>query len=196
MPVLNPIAEHLDVMRTTLLPGLITTLQANARRKLPRVRIFEVGRTFSHDVREQPLRIGGLAFGSEQPEQWGARERVVDFFDVKGDIEALASPLPIATSAHVWPWLHPGRAAEIRMGEEAVGWLGELHPRLVRHFELAGAPIVFELDLASLTRIPLPQAHAVSRLPSLRRDIAIIVNENIAVADILQALRDATIAAV
>jgi phenylalanyl-tRNA synthetase beta chain len=196
MPVLNPIAEHLDVMRTTLLPGLITTLQANARRKLSRVRIFEVGRTFSHDVREQPLRIGGLAFGSEEPEQWGARNRAVDFFDVKGDIEALASPLTITTSARAWPWLHPGRTAEIRMGEQAVGWLGELHPRLVRHFDLALAPIVFELDLASLTRIPLPQTHAVSRLPSLRRDIAVIVNENIPVGDILQALRDANIAAV
>jgi phenylalanyl-tRNA synthetase beta chain len=196
MPVLNPIAEHLDVMRTTLLPGLITTLQTNVRRKLPRVRIFEVGRTFARDIRAQPLRIGGLAFGASAPEQWGLRQRSVDIFDVKGDMEVLAAPLSIETTANVWPWLHPGRSAEIRIDGRAAGWLGELHPRLVRHFDLPSAAIVFEVDLAPLTRIPLPAVHPVSRLPSIRRDMAVLLNENIPVGAILRVLQDSRPASV
>src|SRR6185312_4953791 len=93
--VLNPIAAHLDVMRTTLLPGLLETLQTNLKRKAPRVRIFEVGRTFARDDLAQPLRIGGLAFGPNDPEQWGTPLRAVDVFDVKADIAALAAPLAI-----------------------------------------------------------------------------------------------------
>ncbi|HSC99583.1 MAG TPA: phenylalanine--tRNA ligase subunit beta [Casimicrobiaceae bacterium] len=196
MPVLNPIAEHLDVMRTTLLPGLLITLQTNVRRKLPRVRIFEVGRTFARDVRTQPLRIGGLAFGPSAPEQWGLRPRSVDIFDVKGDIEALAAPLSIETSANVWPWLHPGRSAEIRIDGRAAGWLGELHPRLVRHFDLPGAAMVFEVDLAPLILVPLPAVQPVSRLPSIRRDMAVLLNENISVGAVLRALQESKPASV
>jgi phenylalanyl-tRNA synthetase beta chain len=170
--------------------GLVATLQTNLKRKLARVRIFEVGRTFGRDVRAQPLRIGGLAFGASEPEQWGLDDRGVDLFDVKGDIEALAAPLATTTTAKTWPWLHPGRSAEVQIDGRAVGWLGELHPRLVRHFELPAAPSVFELDLAALTHAPVPVAHAVSRLPSIRRDMAILVNKNITVGEILRVLHD------
>jgi phenylalanyl-tRNA synthetase beta chain len=188
--VLNPIAAQLDVMRTTLVPGLIATLQTNLKRKLARVRIFEVGRTFAHDDLAQPLRIGGLAFGASEPEQWGASSRAVDLFDVKGDLAALAAPLALATAAHPLPWLHPGRSAQVRVDGTPAGWLGELHPRLVRHFDLPAAPTLFELALATLTDVPMPVARPVSRLPSIRRDLAIIVNENIAVGDILRALKE------
>jgi phenylalanyl-tRNA synthetase beta chain len=190
LAVLNPIAEHLEAMRTTLLPGLIATLSTNVKRKMPRVRIFEIGRTFLRDDRTQPLRIGGLAFGAAVPEQWGAPARGVDFFDVKGDVEALAAPLAVATAASTRPWLHPGRSAELRIDGQPAGWIGELHPRLVRHFDLPSAPTVFEADLAALTRIPVPVAKPLSRLPSIRRDLAIMVKENIAVGAILQALRE------
>ena len=188
--VLNPIAAQRDVMRTTLLPGLIEALRTNVKRKVPRLRIFEVGRTFARDDLGQPIRIGGLAYGASDPEQWGVPARAVDLFDVKADLEALASPLAVTTTAGARPWLHPGRSAEVRIGGVAVGWLGELHPRLARVFELPSAPTVFELDLAALSRVPVPLAQPVSRLPSIRRDMAVIVNENIAVADILQALRE------
>jgi len=188
--VLNPIASHLDVMRTTLLPGLIGVLQTNLKRKLPRVRVFEVGRVFSRDGFAQPLRIGGLAFGSSEPEQWGARTRGVDLFDVKGDLEALAAPLSVSTARHVLPWLHPGRSASVSVDGVPSGWLGELHPRLVRHFDLPTAPSVFELDLGALTTVPLPEARMVSRLPSLRRDIALVVNENIEVSELVKAARE------
>ena len=190
--VLNPIAEHLDVMRTTLLPGLVGTLRTNLRHKLARVRVFEVGRTFSDDHRAQPLRIGGLAFGASQPEQWGSRSRAVDFYDVKGDLEALASPLEVTTTAHPRAWLHPGRSADVEIDGRIAGWLGELHPRLVRHFDLPATTVVFELDWAALTTISMPAAQPVSRQPPLRRDIAIIVKENIAVGDLLRALRESS----
>ena len=108
--VLNPIAAHQDAMRTSLLPGLLATLRTNLKRKMPRVRVFEVGRTFARDDLAQPLRIGGLALGASVPEQWGAPARNVDLFDVKGDLEALrlgcdeerernarADPMPLAS---------------------------------------------------------------------------------------------------
>ena len=188
LAVLNPIAAQLDVMRTTLLPGLIEVLQTNVKRRLPRIRIFEAGRVFARADFAQPTRIGGLAFGPADPEQWAAQLRHVDFFDVKGDLEALAAPLSLTTRSMPRPWLHPGRSAEVLIDRKAAGWLGELHPRLVRHFELPSAPIVFELDAAALATLPLPVGHAVSRFPVVRRDMAIIINENIAVQDILDAL--------
>ncbi|HEX6795260.1 MAG TPA: phenylalanine--tRNA ligase subunit beta, partial [Casimicrobiaceae bacterium] len=188
--VLNPIAAQRDVMRTTLLPGLLETLRTNVKRKLVRVRIFEVGRTFAHGAGAQPRRIGGLAFGPTVPEQWASALREVDFFDVKGDLEAIAAPLSLATRSATKPWLHPGRSADVLLGGEPAGWLGELHPRLLRHFELPSPPVVFELDLDVLADVPRPHAQPVSRLPSIRRDVAILVNENIAVDDILQVLRD------
>jgi phenylalanyl-tRNA synthetase beta chain len=154
------------------------------------VRLFEVGRTFARNDLAQPLRIGGLAFGSSDPEQWGTPLRAVDVFDVKADIAALAAPLAVASSAASWPWLHPGRSAEIRVDNHVAGWLGELHPRLVRHFELPSAPIVFELEFAAVAARRMPAARAVSRQPSLRRDLAVIVNENIEVNDLIQVLRD------
>ena len=188
--VLNPIAAHLDVMRTTLLPGLLGVAQTNLKRKLPRVRIFEVGRVFAREVMAQPLRLGGLAYGCADAEQWGLPGRPVDLFDVKADVEALAAPAAVTTHACPLPWLHPGRSAVILIDGAEAGWLGELHPRLLRHFNLASAPSVFEIDLAALTSIRLPQVRAVSRLPSLRRDIAVIVNENIAIGDILASLSE------
>ncbi|HEV2219298.1 MAG TPA: phenylalanine--tRNA ligase subunit beta [Casimicrobiaceae bacterium] len=188
--VLNPIAAQLNVMRTTLVPGLVEVLQTNLKRKLPRIRIFETGRVFLREGFAQPVRIGGLAFGPADPEQWGAAPRQVDFFDVKGDLEALAAPLSLTTRTWPRPWLHPGRSAEIMIDRKVAGWIGELHPRLVRHFELPSAPIVFEMDAATLSCLPLPQGHAMSRFPVVRRDIAIIINENIAVQDIIYVLNE------
>jgi phenylalanyl-tRNA synthetase beta chain len=188
--VLNPIAANLDVMRTTLLGGLLDTLRTNANRKLDRVRIFEVGRCFlrAPDGYHQPIRIGGLACGSALPEQWGAEKRAVDFFDVKGDVEALAWPLPVTTEAALHPALHPGRSARVRVAGEAAGWIGELHPRLLREFELPAAPVVFELDVDRLSTQPLPLGQAVSKLPIVRRDLAVVIDNGIPAQAVLDAL--------
>ena len=188
--VLNPIASDLDAMRSTLLGGLIETLRTNTNRKQERVRVFELGRCFFRDGESygQPLRLGGLASGSAAPEQWGEAKRAVDFYDVKADVEALAAPRAVTTEAGEHPALHPGRSARVRIAGEPAGWLGELHPRLVRRFDLPAAPIVFELDVGMLEQQPTPVARPVSKLPVVRRDLAVVVDEAIPAQDVLDAL--------
>ena len=128
--VLNPIASNLDVMRTTLLGGLLDTLRTNANRKQERVRIFEVGRCFLREPGgyAQPLRVGGLAYGPALPEQWDGGKRPIDFFDVKGDLEALAAPLAVRTEAATHPALHPGRSARVLVDGAPAGRRGERAP--------------------------------------------------------------------
>lgn len=188
--VLNPIASHLDVMRGSLLAGLLDTLRANANHKQERVRIFEVGRCFLRrdGGYDQPIRVGALAFGAVLPEQWGEEKRMVDIFDVKGDIEAMVAPLVVRTEAAPHPALYPGRSARVSVDGQAAGWLGELHPRLVRAFDLPQPPVVFELDWSALSRRPRPSARPVSKLPSVRRDLAVVVDEGVPVQGVLDAL--------
>ena len=196
--VMNPIASHLDVMRTTLAGGLIEVLATNLARKQERVRVFEVGRCFvrADGAYEQPLRIGGLAYGDAHPEQWGTPKRPVDLFDVKGDLEALALPKPLSTERAEHPALHPGRSARAIVGDVAVGWLGELHPRLVKHFELPRAPILFEVELGPFLSRPLPAARVVSNLPIVRRDLAVVVDETTPAREVVRALEAGRIAPV
>ena len=176
----NPIARQMAVMRSSLLAGLLGVLRGNVAHRQPRVRIFERGRVFLgiDEPSQQPERLGGLAWGGTMSEQWGVPSRAVDLFDVKADLEALLAPHSLA--AEPWaghPALHPGRSARLSVDGRDIGWLGELHPRQVQAFDLGRAPIVFEIDLAAL-----PQAHAVAavppaRTPSVRRDIAVVVEE-------------------
>ena len=188
--VLNPIAAQRDVMRTSLLPGLIETLQTNLNRKESRIRIFELGRTFHHAAAgyAQPIRLGGLAYGGLAPEQWGEASRDVDFFDVKGDVEILVAPRRVTTEMMEHPALHPGRSASIAIDGVDAGWLGELHPRLVRHFGLPKAPVVFELAVKALVALPMPAGKPVSRLPIVRRDLGLVVDDNVPVQALLDAL--------
>ncbi|HET7033369.1 MAG TPA: phenylalanine--tRNA ligase subunit beta, partial [Casimicrobiaceae bacterium] len=191
--VLNPIASHLDVMRTTLAGGLIDVLSTNLARKQDRVRIFEVGRCFARAGAgyEQPLQLGGLAYGDALPEQWGAPRRGVDLFDVKEDLEALVAPRALTTERAEHPALHPGRAAQVLLDGEPIGWLGELHPRAVRAFDLPRAPVLFEVALGPLLRRSLPRAQPVSRLPAVRRDLALVVDEALPAQALLTALTEA-----
>ncbi len=188
--VLNPIASHLDVMRTTLAGGLLEVLRTNLARKQDRVRVFETGRCFvrAGDGCQQPLRLGGLAYGDALPEQWGAARRPVDLYDVKGDLEALVAPRRLTTERSQHSALHPGRAARVLVDAAAIGWVGELHPRLVKHFELPRSPILFEVDLAPLLAHALPSAQAVSKLPIVRRDLAVVVDDGLPAQDVLAAL--------
>jgi phenylalanyl-tRNA synthetase beta chain len=191
--VTNPIAAHLDVMRTTLAGGLLDVLRTNLARKHERVRVFEAGRCFwrAHQGYDQPVRLGGLAYGDALPEQWGCTARTVDLFDVKGDLEGLVAPRTLATVRAEHALLHPGRAASVIVDGSPVGWLGELHPRIVKEFELPRAPVLFELDLASLLTSGLPSARAVSRLPVVRRDLAVVVADALPAQEILTALNGA-----
>lgn len=194
----NPIASQMGVMRSTLIGGLVNTLVANRRRQTERVRIFELGRCFRREAGAgpvegfaQPLRLGGLAAGSALPEQWGAADRRVDFYDIKADVEALFAPrrLEFAKTAH--PALHPGRCAEVRLDGRSVGTMGELHPRWVQKYELGTAPVVFELDLAAVLATPFPEYAEVSRFPAVTRDLALVVPQSQALAPLLASLRAA-----
>ena len=138
--VLNPIASPLSVMRSSLIGSLVAVLRFNLARKAARVRVFEVGRVFKRHAAtpdgafsvagiDQPPRIGGLAYGSADEMQWGSKERPVDFFDVKGDIEALLAPRVARFVPAEHPALHPGRSARVEVDGQAISFIGELHPR-------------------------------------------------------------------
>jgi len=188
----NPIAAHMGVMRTTLLGGLVQTLRANLNRGEPRVRIFEVGRCFeaaSANITVQPERVAGLAFGSRWPEQWAEKAAGVDFYDVKGDVEALAANRVLEFVAASHPACHPGRCAEVRLLGEAIGHVGELHPRLQLKYDLPSAPVFFELATDPLLAGQAPRFQGVSRMPAVRRDTAFSVDENVPAGTILAALR-------
>jgi phenylalanyl-tRNA synthetase beta chain len=188
--VQNPIATHLDVMRTTLAGGLLDVLRTNLARQHDRVRVFEVGCCFLRDGNGdlQPLRIGGVAYGPALPEQWGIAKRPVDFHDVKGDLEALVAPRTLVTDVSSHPLFHPGRSARVVLDGESIGWLGELHPRLAKAYELPRAPIIFELDMAPLLAQPMPAARPLSKLPVVRRDFAVVVDDSVPVGALLDAL--------
>ncbi len=194
--VLNPIASQMDVMRSNLLPGLILNLQTNLARKASRVRIFEVGKVFTRMPElasgplvvkgvAQPLRLGVLAFGSAQADQWGVGSRRVDFYDLKGDLEALLGEGALSFAPINHPALHPGRSAEVRGASGAVGWIGELHPALVQALDLAAAPIVAEVDMAWLQALALPQVRPLSAYPPVQRDVALVVDQAVPAGDLL-----------
>ena len=193
--VINPIASQFDVMRSTLIGGLLETLRTNLNRKADRVRVFESGRCFVpvDENLDQPLRVGVLAYGGSVPEQWGASARLTDFYDLKGDIEALASPASVRTEAAMHPALHPGRSARVLVDNAPAGWLGELHPRLVQMMDLPSAPIIFEGEWTAFTRSRVPSAVASSRTPVVRRDLALVVPEATPAEAVLGALRAASV---
>ena len=188
--VLNPIAAHLDAMRSSLLPGLIEVARVNATRRESRVRVFEFGRVFRRrdGTLEQPLKLGGLATGGAVAEQWGTADRPVDLFDVKADLAAIVHPRVLSTQAAPHPALHPGRSAALAIDGVPAGWLGEVHPALVRRFELPGAPVAFELDGAAALVRPVPAGRPVSRQPKVRRDLALVVDEALPVQRLLDVL--------
>ena len=196
--VQNPIASHLGVMRSTLLPGLIGVLAANIAQGARRARIFEYGRVFARgdggggDAYRQPLRVGGLAFGAAAPEQWGFATRAVDFFDIKADLAALLPQRRLETPRLTHPALHPGRAAQVLIDGVAAGFIGELHPRVVRHFELPAPAIVFEVDAAALQAASVPHAQAAARTPVVRRDLAIVVDETVSAAEVMAVAKAAS----
>ena len=197
--VLNPIASQQSVMRSSLLGSLVQVLRFNLARKAPRVRVFELGRVFSRDASAtngersvagvaQPLRLGGLAWGLAEEAQWARKERAVDFFDVKGDVELLLAPHRARFVATSHPALHPGRCAAVELDSVAIGFIGELHPKWRQDYELPSAPVLFELDAAALQRHALPIHVPVARQQSAWRDLALIVGDGVRHDDLMEAI--------
>lgn len=191
----NPISEQLSVMRSSLWPSLVSTLQYNQNRQASRVRVFEIGRRFlkNADVVLQPLQLALLASGNKEAKQWANADAMSDFYDVKNDIEAL-----LATTAKVdqFHWkaqqhaaLHPGQSAALYYQERLVGFLGVLHPSLVESLDLTFAPVLFEAELSVLQDACLPQFAGISRFPSIRRDLALIVDQSLTYSELATAIK-------
>jgi phenylalanyl-tRNA synthetase beta chain len=200
--LLNPIASQMGVMRSSLLGSLLQVLKFNLDRKAERVRVFELGRVFLRDASvqttdttvrgvRQPMKVAGLCYGAPDGLQWGRKPAPVDFYDAKGDVQALLSPLQAEFAPGHHPAMHPGRCAAVRIGGKDVGFVGELHPRWRQKWELPQTPLLFELDLDAVTAREVPAFEAVPRFQPAERDIAVIVGEKVTHDQLLAAIRSA-----
>ncbi|HQS00222.1 MULTISPECIES: phenylalanine--tRNA ligase subunit beta [unclassified Polaromonas] len=200
--LLNPIASQMSVMRSSLIGSLLQVLKFNLDRKAGRVNVFELGRVFLRDARsqntdttvagfDQPMRVAGLAYGPRETLQWSTSDKGVDFFDVKGDVQALLAPLQAVFAPAAHPAMHPGRCASVAIDGVSVGFVGELHPQWRQGYELAQAPIVFELALDAVLRRPVPGFQPVSKRQPVERDIAVIVAEAVTHAALMAAIHGA-----
>ena len=198
--LLNPIASHLSVMRSSLLGSLLQVLKFNVDRKANRVRVFELGRVFLRDDTvvesdttvkgfQQPMRVAGLAYGPADQLQWGRTDTKVDFFDVKGDVQALLAPLQPVFEPAEHPAMHPGRCARVLLGGKAIGFVGELHPKWRQARDLAHAPILFELELDAVLAREVPVFQSVSKQQAVERDIAVVVAENVTHAAVMNTIQ-------
>ncbi|OIP13795.1 MAG: phenylalanine--tRNA ligase subunit beta [Betaproteobacteria bacterium CG2_30_59_46] len=192
LPLKNPIASQMGVMRSTLFGGLIDNLRFNLNRKQERVRLFETGRCFNRlaDGFNQPEKLAGLCYGNAKPEQWGEVVRAVDFYDAKADVEALFWPAVPRFEAASHPALHPGQAAKVWLEGEFLGWIGTLHPKWQQKYELPAAPVLFELELAVLLRGRVPAFVELSKFQAVRRDIAVVVDEGVSVQALLDGMSE------
>ncbi len=183
----NPISAELSAMRVSLWPGLIHACRENLRRQQGRVRLFELGRKFQGvgpELREIDS-LAGIVTGARWPEQWGLAREPADFYDVKADLCAVLE-LTGKTELHFKPFniscLRPGRSAQILRGDTLIGWLGELHPGLVRTLNLPQAPLLFDLEYETAFMSNTSQYKGISKFPSVRRDLAIVVDESVSLA--------------
>ncbi len=180
----NPISEELSVMRSTLWSGLIPALDKNVKRQQSRVRFFETGLSFLKTTEglTQRKKLAGAITGNVYPEQWNADSRNVDFFDLKGDVEALlreatGQVFEFIKSDH--PSLHPGQSANIVSNGQVVGVCGALHPAVEKKLDLDQQVFVFELDVDNISKKQLPEYSKLSPYPSVRRDLALLVNKDV-----------------
>ena len=191
--VVNPVSSEHAVMRTSLLPGLATALRNNLSRQAPRVRLFEAGQCFRKEAEElvQVMLWGGILFGPREREGWAHDRARVDFFDVKGDVERLFAlgGRGIAFAKATDPVLHPGQSAVVLLDGEPAGRFGRLHPELESVLELPGGVFVFELEGDAVLSRRRRQHGAVSRQPSVRRDLALVLDRQIPAAKIESIVR-------
>ncbi len=193
----NPISSALSVMRQSLWPGLVQAARHNLSRQQERIRLFETGVRFipqDDDIKEE-LVLSGLAIGAIWPEQWAERERTVDLFDIKSDLEAIMASTgamhEFGFDAGEHPALRPGRSGRLLRNDQTIGWLGELHPSLVQQLELPAGPLLFEVQATPLLAARLPQYRGLSRFPAVRRDLAVVVAEDLPVQRVLDVVRKA-----
>lgn len=188
----NPISSEMSVMRASIWPGLLNAAEANIARQQERVRLFEIGKTFHGKLSapQEVVRIAGLIAGDVVEEQWGRPSQVVDFFDIKSDVVALlnmtgcSEKFSFVAAKH--PALQPGQTAEIFRGDQSVGVVGKLHPAIARHVGLDKGALLFEIDADKTLASQVPLAETVSKYPMIRRDIAVIVADEIVASDLIR----------
>ncbi|MFP0371238.1 phenylalanine--tRNA ligase subunit beta [Acinetobacter baumannii] len=189
----NPISSDLAAMRSTLLSSLIPCVQYNLNRQQSRVRFFELGLRFDYqnansiqDLKQIPT-LALVAVGSREPESWHAKPQPMGFFDFKGEVEEIlaAGRVKVEYVRSERPWLHPGQSAEILVDGQSIGYLGRLHPSLENELDLS-TTWVAELDQAAVLQSYVSNFTELSRFPSVRRDIALLISDNINVRDIQQ----------
>ena len=186
--LVNPISADMAVMRTSLWPGLVQALQHNQNRQQSRVRLFETGQRFipSDQGLQQQDVFAGLIYGARHPESWHGKDQPVDYFDAKGDLESLlemgGQSFSVEAAEHLA--LHPGQSAAIKLDGATIGYLGAMHPGLVKDLDLNGPVFMFEVDLASISMGLLPAYQTLSKFPEMRRDLAIVLDQQISVAKV------------
>ncbi|MCK5919008.1 MAG: phenylalanine--tRNA ligase subunit beta [Cocleimonas sp.] len=194
----NPISEELSIMRSTLWSGLLPAVEKNLKRQQNRVRLFETGLSFVNNADEmtQRKKIAGAITGSLYPEHWDKSPQLVDFYDIKGDVEALLSESNAESYQFVaveHPALHPGQAAKIISNDQIIGFVGALHPRIEKKFGLNQPVFLFELDVDMIRKKNLPNYSSLSPYPSIRRDIALVVDHKINFSSIEKVLEKSEI---
>ncbi len=190
----NPISAEMSVMRSSLIPGLVQALQYNVNRQQARIRMFESGLVFKEPKNlKQILNLAGIIYGEVEPEQWDKKTSSSDFFDLKSDIEAILGQFiqtgSVKFLASKQKFLHPGQSSEIVVGDQVVGFIGALHPSLLQKLDLAKGVFAFDLDLSAICIENVVKCHEISKFPSVRRDISILVNEAISVAEICENIK-------
>ena len=190
----NPIASNLSVMRSGLWGGLLDALVYNLNRQQTRARLFEIGAVYAKVAKgyQETARISGLAYGDAMPEQWAEAARSVDFYDVKADVDALTLGRAQYVAAQ-HPALHPGQCAEVLLDGKSIGFIGKLHPKWQQHYELPKGVMLFELDLAPLQASSVAKYQEVTKFPPIRRDIAILVEDKVAVGELLAVMHQANV---
>ncbi|MCW9048025.1 MAG: phenylalanine--tRNA ligase subunit beta [Gammaproteobacteria bacterium] len=193
----NPISADLSVMRTSIWPGLLKAVSHNLNRQQPRVRLFETGLTFVKQGADlvQNAKVSGAITGSIVAEQWSAEDRKVDFFDAKSDLEAILSAgglndVYFEKAGH--PALHPGQSAKIFKKNQAIGWIGALHPNTQKKLDIDPPVYVFEVDQKLLLEGAVPVFKALSKFPEVRRDIAVLVKQEITVEELVKSIKSVT----
>ena len=189
--LLNAISSDMERMRLSLWPGLLTALQHNLNRQQERVRLFETGKIFSSNGEiQQSLVIGGVSYGKVEPEQWDSREESADFYDIKADAEAVLAACCGPISAEFRPVscaaLHHGKAAEIIYDGRRIGLVGTLHPRIQSNLEIAEEVCLFEICLESVPEEIQSKFRIISKFPTVRRDLSILVDNEVPVSDLLK----------
>ena len=193
----NPLSADLSVMRTSIWPGLLKAVQHNINRQQPRVRVFETGLTFiqNGDQLVQKPMIAGAICGDVDPEQWAENGRKVDFFDIKADVEAILAlgdmdSVEFVKDEH--SALHPGQTAKILKKNQQIGWIGALHPQTQKTLDIDPVVYVFEIQQESLLEGAVPVFAPLSKFPEVRRDIALLVDENTPVQGLMSAIKGAS----